>query len=674
MPGIRTTEARVRPKSSEFLRALGELLGVGEQDIVPDANRRKNTLIFTVIGTLVLLAFAVANVLEHDQSRLNQLGWLQLAEVVFLLIPGRALTYRGTRPIWAENMLVVSGFIIFTSINVYGGHTGDSPYWTFAYPYLVFFLRGQKVGWTIGLSFATGVPTLMYYSSVHWDLWKYEPMHCVFYGISYAFNVLTAAYFNLLRSIYQKTLMDQVAFNTAEVRRHLDTLRYNATHDQTTGLLNRQGLLEALDSELTWDPTARGHLHIVALSLLRVAELVGIVGVDKVDASIRVLAERLREHFPFVVCVARVGHDKLVLVMQGPTSTYDVVYAAHAIRSLSNSANSANSANGGAFSLHVDYLFGVAVEMLPVTGGRGDLLRRAEQALLSAGHNGLDYQIYDAVLSDHLIEKNVRYEKLRGALESAQLTLFYQPQVDLKTGKVSGAEALARWYDRDEGMILPGKFIPLIESTGLLHRFSIWSVEAAIRDCAGWQGARPGVSVSINLSAGALLDSDVLLAFENALKRYELDPALVVVELTESVLLRSPEVALEKIAHLLQLGARLSIDDYGAGFSSLTYLKQLPAHEMKIDMSFVRQLASSSKDQAIVASSIDLGHDLQLTVLAEGIEDVQALKILMAARCDLGQGWYFSRALPLKDFMDWSPPDFLSEVALMQASTHVDSP
>jgi EAL domain-containing protein (putative c-di-GMP-specific phosphodiesterase class I) len=275
---------------------------------------------------------------------------------------------------------------------------------------------------------------------------------------------------------------------------------------------------------------------------------------------------------------------------------------------------------------------------------------------LFAQENKLDFQFYDRALNQHFFGKNQRYEKLREAVYNNQLTLHYQPQIDLASGQVVGAEALARWFDTADGMILPGKFIPMIESTGLLHRFSMWTVETAIRDCAQWQEALPGVSVSINLSSGALMDAEVLHSFEQSLRQWKLDPALVIVELTESVLLNSPAQALARIERLLRLGARLSIDDYGAGFSSLTYLKQLPAHEMKIDMSFVQQLASNEKDQAIVKSSIALGHDLHLSVLAEGIEDAAALNMLILDRCDLGQGWYFSKALPLADFIAWVPP------------------
>ena len=651
-------------RHSEFLHALGELLGVGEQDIVPHESRRKNTLIFTVIGAIALLAFGLFNTREASVERLVQLGWIQIAEVLTLMVPGIVLTYRRTRPIWSENVLVLSGFVVFATNNLYGGHTGDSPYWSFVYPYLVFFLRGQKVGWAVGVAFGVFVPALMYYSSTHWNLWHYQPEHCVFYAMSYGFNILTAAYFNLLRSNFQNKLMQLVAFNTEEVRRHLETLQYNASHDQSTSLLNRQGLLEALAPCLDRAAAAGDHVQVICISFLRAVELAAIVGLDKVDESVQRLSQLLPAHIPSLQLTARLSHDKLALVLFCGATDHKSVAEVLRIRQFPGRADK------GDFSVHVEYVFGVAVQPPDSDTGASDLLRHAEQALLFAQENKLKFQFYDHELNQHFLGKNLRYEKLHDAVYGNRLSLHYQPQLDLRSGKMVGVEALARWLDPIEGMILPGKFIPIIESTGLLHRFSLWSVETAIRDCAQWQGSLPGVSVSINLSAEALLDAEVLQGFEQALRQWKLDPALVIVELTESVLLISPAQALARIHSLLGMGARLSIDDYGAGFSSLTYLKLLPAHEMKIDMSFVKHLASQAKDQAIVKSSIALGHDLQLQVLAEGIEDEGALRLLMQEGCDLGQGWYFSKALPLSELIAWEPPPFLTPPA--PALLHAD--
>lgn len=636
------------PAGSGFLHTLGQLLGVGEQDIVPDENRRKNTLIFTTIGTLALLGFGIANVGYSAQARLQLMGLVQILEVCFLLAPAVWLTSRGTRPVWAENMLVFAGFVIFASNVVFGGQSGDSPYWTFVYPYLVFFLRGQKVGWAVGMAFAASVPALMYYSSRHWNFWTYEPLHCLYYGVSYLFNVLTAAYFNLLRSAFQEQLWQQVEFHTGEVRRHLATLQFNSSHDLPTRLPNRQGVIDALTGAIAAQRTQGDYLLVVCIRFFRVPELASMVGMDPVDASMGLLAARLQRQLPGLLVIGRTGHDRLALVLLSKRADEEALAPVRDIRHIRDATDL------GEFSIHEEYAFGVAVQACSEPAWAGELMRKAEQAMLFADDNGLASQFYDTALSAYFVARNRGYEKLRQALFDEQLTLHYQPQIDLRSGRVVGAEALARWFDPAEGPIAPGRFIPIIESTGLLHRFSIWTIGLAIKDCAAWQAQLPGATVSINLSAESLHDAEVLRSLERALARWQLDPELVMIELTESVLLKAPEAALAHMDRLVKLGARLSIDDYGAGFSSLTYLKQLPAHEMKIDMSFILNLPNSPQDQAIVKSSIDLGHDLHFKVLAEGIEDAAALQLLVDAGCDLGQGWHFSKALPVADFLTWS--------------------
>ncbi|WP_296509070.1 bifunctional diguanylate cyclase/phosphodiesterase [Rhodoferax sp.] len=636
------------PPRQALPATLKQLLGVGEQELVPDARRRSNTLIFTVLGTLTLLMFGLANVRAGQDQRLMVMGVVQLLEVAFLLVPAIILISRRAPPVLSENMLVLAGFAIFASNVVFGGQTGDSPYWTFVFPYLVFFLRGQKTGWLVGVAFALLVPGLMLYSSRHWNFWNYGEGHCLYYGLAYLFNVVTAAYFNLLRSRFQAHLADQVEYHTGEVHKHMGTLQYNALHDLSTGLLNRQGLTERLESSLSPAIGVSGYLLVAHVRFFRVPELASIVGTAKVDQSLGQLGRVLQQHLAGLVGLARVGQDTLGIAMQSDTADAAAIEPLRAIAHLRDVTRLSE------FAVHVEMAFGVVAQRLDEAADAEELMRNAEQALLFAIDHRQEYQFFDNLLHKHFVDRNRRYEKLREAILQDTLMLHYQPQVDLKTGRVVGAEALARWNDPQEGMIPPDKFIPIIESTGLLHRFSVWTVSRALRDCATWQSRLPGVSVSVNLSADALHDPEVLQTVERQLLASGMAPALVVMELTESVLLTSPEAALEAMARFVALGVQLSIDDYGAGFSSLTYLKQLPAQEMKIDKSFMENLAEGSKDRAIVLSSIELGHDLGLKVLAEGIEDEATCQVLRDAGCDLGQGWWFAKAMPSTEFEQWA--------------------
>jgi EAL domain-containing protein (putative c-di-GMP-specific phosphodiesterase class I)/GGDEF domain-containing protein len=631
-----------------MLETVQQLLGVGEQELVPDESRRRRTLMFTVIGTLTLLAFGLSNVRPGQEHRVAVMGVVQLLQVAFLLVPAIALVCRRAPPVLSENALVLAGFAIFASNVVFGGQNGDSPYWTFVFPYLVFFLRGQKTGWIVGAAFAVLVPGLMLYSSRHWDFWVYDEAHCVFYGLAYFFNVIIAAYFNLLRSRFQAHLAEQVQFHTGEVRKHMQALEHNALHDLGTGMLNRHGLSQRLEASLPALAPAGGHLLVAQVRFFRVPELESIVGAAKVDASLRQLGQALAAHLTGLVAMGRIGRDNFGFVFHCPTSETGVVRQLRDIPQLGTLSQLSE------FAVHGELALGVMLHPLDQPGNAETLMRNAEQALLYAVDNKLDHQYFDSQLHGYFVGRNRRYEKLREAVLHNTLMLHYQPQVKLATGKVVGAEALARWHDPQEGFIAPDKFIPIIESTGLLHRFSLWTVTQALSDCWAWQAQLPGVSVSINLSAGALHDPDLLKAIEAHLASTGMAPSLVVLELTESVLLNDPQGALERMARYMELGVQLSIDDYGAGFSSLTYLKQLPAQEMKIDKSFMHQLTEDSKDRAIVLSSIELGHDLGLMVLAEGIEDAATCDLLRRAGCDVGQGWWFAKALPMPEFKAWA--------------------
>lgn len=624
------------------------LLGVGEQDIVSDDERRKSSLTFAVIGFVVVTAFSLIFVQSADR-RLQLQGLIQLCEAIFILLPAILLAKRGDHPERTENLLVFAGAVIFPTITLFGGFDGDGIYWTFAYPYLVFFLKGQRVGWLVGAGYALIVPLLMAYSPRHWGLWVYHDSHSLYYGMAYLFSVLTAAHFNLLRSAFQARLREQVDFNTCEAKRHLASLEFNATHDVLTGLPNRQGSIEAIAEALAAPLGGAGVLHVVTIKFVRVLELAAIVGMKKLNAGLIRLAGCMRSELPQIVSIGRIRQDELVLLMVLDQDDLSALNALNGIEHLRGVTDA------GEFSIHDEFVFGVASQRLDGTEvWAGDLLRKAEQALLYAIKNRQRCQFYDDALDGYFLKYNTRYQKVRNAIFSDGLQLHYQPQVDLRTRQVVGAEALVRWFDADEGMIPPDEFIPIIESTGLLHRFSIWTIKQAMHDCAEWQKDMPGVSVSINLSADALHDPDVVLALETSLQSSNLNPSLVIVELTESVMLKSPEMALVMMQSIVGMGMHLSIDDYGAGFSSLTYVKQLPAHELKIDKSFISDLINSQRDRAIVESSIDLGHDFGLKVLAEGIEDEATMELLLQAGCDLGQGWYFAKALSLPDLKKWA--------------------
>jgi EAL domain-containing protein (putative c-di-GMP-specific phosphodiesterase class I) len=238
-------------------------------------------------------------------------------------------------------------------------------------------------------------------------------------------------------------------------------------------------------------------------------------------------------------------------------------------------------------------------------------------------------------------------------VEHDNLTLYYQPKVDLATGAVHYVEALVRWEHATRGFIAPDRFIPFAEQTGYIKAITRWVAARAFAQCADWRAQGLNLAVSINVSARDLLGSELPEYFAALLQEYRLDPQLIWIEITESSVMEDPAHALAMLERLHGLGLRLSIDDFGTGYSSLAYLKRMPVDEIKIDKSFVMGMAQDLDDQTIVRSTIDLGHNMGLKVVAEGVDNETSLAQLRALRCDLAQGYLLSRPLPPRQLEEW---------------------
>lgn len=243
--------------------------------------------------------------------------------------------------------------------------------------------------------------------------------------------------------------------------------------------------------------------------------------------------------------------------------------------------------------------------------------------------------------------------ELRRAVENDELTLYYQPKVNFKTGVTAQCEALVRWIHPSRGFIAPAEFIPFAEQTGFIRTMTRWILRRAIRQSADWQARGMNVAISINISARDLLDPDLPDLIAAELKLHNLDARLLGIEITESGVMDDPARSLETLQRLDQLGVKLAIDDYGTGYSSLSYVKKLPVKELKIDQSFVRSMATDSGDAMIVKSTIDLGHNMGMLVVAEGIEDLGIFALLRQMGCDTAQGYCMSKPLPPEQFEQW---------------------
>jgi EAL domain-containing protein (putative c-di-GMP-specific phosphodiesterase class I) len=300
-------------------------------------------------------------------------------------------------------------------------------------------------------------------------------------------------------------------------------------------------------------------------------------------------------------------------------------------------------------SVRVGASIGIASAPTDATDSAG-LLRCADLAMYRAKVGPAPYETYRREVDDDGNRLRL-VDELRDAILAGDLEVFYQPQIDLVTGERSAMEALVRWPHERLGLIPPLDFIPLAEEAGLMQSLTALVLERAVEQCAAWHADGQMLSVSVNVSATNLLDSGFSGSVMAALARHDVAPASLILEITETTIIRDFDLCKLVIAQLRNLGLGVSIDDFGAGVTSLAYLGSLAASELKLDRSFLSRLATGDTERnvALVRATIALGHKLNMRVVAEGIEDVEALNLLTAIGCDLAQGYYISEPMRAKD-------------------------
>ena len=281
------------------------------------------------------------------------------------------------------------------------------------------------------------------------------------------------------------------------------------------------------------------------------------------------------------------------------------------------------------------------------------LLRHADVAMYEAKRGGSRIETYSSARDPYSPERLKLLGDLRRALDHDELVLHFQPKVALSTGRVIGVEALVRWQHPERGLLGPDEFLALAERTGLIADITRWVLDAAVRQCAAWRRAGIELPVAVNLAAANIVDTPLPEAVAAVLQRWEVPGRLLECEISEDTVMGDPRRATDVLERLRGLGVRLSLDDFGTGHSSLSYLKRLPLDEVKIDRSFVIGMADDPSDAAIVRSTIDLARHLGLEVVAEGVETTEVLDVLAALECDVAQGFLLSRPLPAAEFDGW---------------------
>ncbi|MBM4207605.1 MAG: EAL domain-containing protein [Gammaproteobacteria bacterium] len=281
------------------------------------------------------------------------------------------------------------------------------------------------------------------------------------------------------------------------------------------------------------------------------------------------------------------------------------------------------------------------------------LVQRASIALRIAQQSSKGYATYESSFDKNTPLRLTLISELRHAIERDGLELYYQPKVSIKSGEIIGVEALLRWIHPAHGVIPPDEFVPIAERNRMINPLTHWVLRRAFRDCANWHKQGFPVKVSVNLSAKDLHDPELPDLISGVAVSSNIKPSWIILEITESSVMSEPENALGIIKRLHGMGYQFSIDDFGTGYSSLAYLKKLPLSEIKIDKGFVMDILNSENDAAIVKATINLGHNLGLTVTAEGVESKEIMTRLMDFSCDVAQGYFLSKPVTFKELNQW---------------------
>ncbi|WP_433790982.1 EAL domain-containing protein [Actinoplanes sp. CA-252034] len=420
-------------------------------------------------------------------------------------------------------------------------------------------------------------------------------------------------------------------------------LRHQALHDGLTGLPNRKLLLDRLDHALARSRASGERIALLYLDLDGFKRVNDSLGHNAGDLLLRTAAERLTAVVRPQDSVARLGGDEFAVLLEGADSTAVESVAGGCLEALARP-----------FVVHGrEAVVTVSIGVVPDAGRFADadeVVRNADVAMYAAKDLGRNrFMVFETRMHEQLLSRLDQETRLREAVHRGELRLHLQPVVALPEGQVSGAEALVRWEDPERGLQQPGSFIPLAEETGMIIEIDRWILLEACRTIRRWQEESPATApawVSVNLSAIHLDLPDLTDHVAYALATTGLSPHCLVLELTETVMMRDLAVTSARLEELRQLGVKIAIDDFGTGYSSLGYLRDIPVDVLKIDRSFITGLVGNGRQQELVSAIMQLGHTLGLRVVAEGIEDAGQLALLIAMGCKYAQGYHLGRPQP----------------------------
>ena len=437
-----------------------------------------------------------------------------------------------------------------------------------------------------------------------------------------------------------------VFHDVSQSRAMASKMAHQATHDFLTDLPNRAQLMTRLAQAIR---LARRHDKQVALMFVDLDNFKYVndsQGHAIGDKLLQSVADRLQKNVRSTDMVCRHGGDEFVILLDEVASPHGAELVA---KSLITAFSSPHVINGQ----DLDVTTSIGISIYPDDGENADeLIKSADTAMFQAKTSGRNiYEFYSADMNINVANRLAVQTRLHRALKECEFQLHYQPQIELASGAITGAEALIRWQDPDLGLIYPGQFIAIAEEYKLIVMLGRWVLREACRQVRAWQVAGlQVVPVAVNVSAMEFKQAGFIDGVTQILRETGLAPDLLELELTESVLMQDAESSASALASLKTLGVRLAIDDFGTGYSSLSYLKRFPIDTLKIDQSFIHDMVTDSDGATIVAAIIGLGRNLKQRVIAEGVETADQLALLRSLNCEQAQGFYFSHAVPAEAF------------------------
>ena len=441
---------------------------------------------------------------------------------------------------------------------------------------------------------------------------------------------------------------DHMRVNIAAKQSEIRQLAYR---DRLTGLPNRarfrEAVQQAIDDHMASPVSGSASLAVLMLDLDRFKHVNDVLGYAYGDQLLKAVADRLTRQITGPgTLIARLGGDEFTVLLNPADATAALALAERITRSFEEPLTFEDQT--------VDLSAGIGIAFWPADAQDADaLLSRAEVAMYAAKQQTTGTRLYEPALDSSSTQTLSLLSELRHAIEHDELRLFLQPKLALADSRVVAAEALVRWQHPERGLVPPMLFIPFAEQTGFVRQLTLWMFDEASRLWRSLQSDGQALRIAINLSTRDLLDQEFPARLDEVLRKHQVPPQAFCLEITESAIMDDPQRAEHTLNRLSERGFKLSIDDFGTGYSSLAYLKRLPVDELKIDKSFVMAMEKDEDDAKIVRSTIDLAHNLGLTVVAEGVENATIWAMLKNQGCDEAQGYFMSKPLPVAEFVVW---------------------